>query len=163
MGKALIIKGADFSSVAVAKLQTPDDIALLTTLGAGFYTQQSISAPSGTGEKNTTKVANTKRSCVYGISANAFVSKGYNKITFNVATGYDIVVGVGTTNSSATFYAAGDCVPGEFDWITTTQTVTVPISATSYYVFLNFRHDDNTTVMSATGVLTDCLESVELK
>lgn len=160
MGKYLLIKGADFSANGIKVILTGDD--LLQILDNQFRPQYSLDAyTTQTGEIPTSTISNNKRSCVFAVDITEFANYGYTKITINFKTGYNIVLGIGTTNSSAEYYS-GDCVAGNFSWITDSQTASCPLSSTKKYLYINFRNSDNTTIMANDGKASDYIDSIVL-
>lgn len=159
MGKILIINGADFSQNGITFI--PEKV-LLHILDEQFRPQYSLYAYTGThGEIQTDIISNDKRSCVFAVDVTRFADLGFTKITINFKIGYSIVLGIGTTSSSAEYYS-GDCVAGTFEWITDSQTASCPLSNTKRYLYINFRNSDNTTVMASNGKASDYIDSIVL-
>lgn len=164
MGYKLIIKGADFSanSIDIEPLEPIDGDTMLALLANYFQPRVALNgSQSETGEIRAYTTANTKRSCVFAADLSDYADYGYTKITINWADGFDIVLGIGTTNESAEYYS-GDCVAGKFAWITAAQTASCPLSRTKKYLYINFRYDDNTTLMPSTGQVSDYITSIVL-
>lgn len=160
MGKKLIIYGADFSANGI--VVTIDGSDMLGLIENELQPRVSLNAVMyQTGEINTSTTQNDKRSCICAIDVSDFADAGYTKITINLKTGFDMVLGIGTTDSTAEYYS-GDCVAGSFAWITNSQSASCPLSSTKKYLYINIRHDDNTTAMDATGVASDYIDSIEL-
>lgn len=160
MGKRLIIRGADFSANAVDYI--PGGRDLLNQINDKLLPRVSLNGYTDlTGENNASTIQNEKRSCIFAEDVSTFAVLGYTKITVNLKAGFDMVLGIGTTNHTAEYYS-GDCVAGKFTWITNSQSASCPLSNTKKYLYINIRHDDNTTAMDETGVASDYIDSIEL-
>lgn len=164
MGKRLIIKGADFTanSIDTEPLEPIDGDTMLALLPTYFQARVSLNGSTTTsGEIPASTTANTKRSCVFAADLSDYAAYGYTKITINFTSGFDFVLGIGTTNASAEYYS-GDCVAGTFTWVTSSQTASCPLSRTKKYLYINFRYDDNTTLMPTNGQVSDYITSIVL-
>lgn len=161
MGHKLIIKGADFTANSIVT-EPLDGDTMLALLPTYFQARVALMGPQDeTGEIRAYTTSNTKRSCVFAADLSDYADYGYTKITINVASGFDFVLGIGTTNASAEYYS-GDCVAGYFTWITNSQTASCPLSRTKKYLYINFRYDNNTTLMPANGQVSDYITSIVL-
>lgn len=161
MGHKLIIKGADFTDNSIVT-EPIDGDTMLALLPNYFHARTTLSgALDQLGEISTSQVSNTKRSCVYAADLSDYADYGYTKITINVTSGFDFVLGIGTTDASLECYS-GDCVAGYFAWVTDSQTASCPLSRTKKYLYINFRYDNNTTLMPANGQVSDYITSIVL-
>lgn len=137
--------------------------SLLQSLATYFHPQYTLNQNSNPEINNNGFVANaiTTRSCVLGAPMGAYIAKGYNRLKITLKSGYDLVIGVSSGElANKTWYDASGSNTS-FGWITTTDSVTIPISSSQPYIAINLKAEDGSD-MSANGIPTDYIDSIEL-
>lgn len=147
MGKALIIKGADFSENGLVP-QVFDITSLISNSG-DYYPLYAI---GGFGATNPVSGGNNKRCCLTSVELSTLMdSSQYKKIRMEMKPGFEFVFGTGPELNTTTGWEGwkGSTGGQTFSWVTDTNFVefdfTQKYPSASYahwYFCANFRKSD---------------------
>ena len=163
MGKALVIKGADFSANALGKSQTALEY-FISQMNLQIESRQSIGISSSTEEGYSTLSKSISpaesRARIWSLDIGLLVSAGFTEVEFTpnsdwnyiFACGYDI----NQNQANATIYT-GDKSVGTWSW-NSGKTI-APINSTNSKLYIHFKRADGATVSEILSI-EDIFESI---
>lgn len=159
MGKALVIKGADFSAVAIDQLTVYDNTTLMALLGEKIKVGYGLSIDSNN-HVIIQGTANSARCDIFNTSLQDYVDYGYTSLKINFANGIYNVTCIGVSSSNYNCYDKDGNTRSDGVWYTE-NSVLLPLSGSSKQLFVNIKKADGSNFADST-TLTDLITSVEL-